>query len=243
MPLAETRRGWRSPLTRIATWSQLPGSSSCGSHGSQSASSGTPARPGSGPKTRFSTLAGRCRTTWRPSTCSLMRSVRGTPRPPVWVAPWLLGRELESRRTWLDGVLADLSEGTCSVLEHGYLVRVERAHGLPRARRQRVESAGGRAVVRDVRYERYDVTVELNGRLFHDGPADWDADLERELDAAVRGAVGLRLGWGQVFSRTCRTARAVATVLRDRGWQGHPRPCHEDCSMRGFPVAAPHHVR
>jgi hypothetical protein len=40
------------------------------------------------------------------------------------------------RRRWLMGVLDDISEGSCSVLESGYLNRVERAHALPRAGRQ-----------------------------------------------------------------------------------------------------------
>lgn len=41
------------------------------------------------------------------------------------------------RRRWLRAVLLDLADGTCSVLEHGYLVRVERPHGLPTATRQK----------------------------------------------------------------------------------------------------------
>ncbi|MGB6243892.1 hypothetical protein [Gordonia sp. (in: high G+C Gram-positive bacteria)] len=38
------------------------------------------------------------------------------------------------RRTFLRGVLADISNGTCSVLEHKYLTDVERPHGLPDTR-------------------------------------------------------------------------------------------------------------
>jgi hypothetical protein len=106
-----------------------------------------------------------------------------------------------------------------------------------------MEGAGGAIALRDVRYENYDVAVELNGRFFHDSRVDRDADLERELDAAVRGGVGLRLGWGQVFSRSCRTALAVAGVLRNHGWQGFPRPCHEACPVGGFPVPAPYLLR
>ncbi len=55
-------------------------------------------------------------------------------------------RERLPRRAWVAGVLCDVSEGTCSVLERGYLTRVERPHGLPRGRRQ-VAGAGwtGRA--------------------------------------------------------------------------------------------------
>ena len=38
-------------------------------------------------------------------------------------------RERIPRRAWLTDVLHDMAEGTCSVLEHGYLVRVERPTG------------------------------------------------------------------------------------------------------------------
>jgi hypothetical protein len=72
---------------------------------------------------------------------------------------------------------------------------------------------------------------ELDGRMFHDGPRDWDADLERELDAAVAGGCGLRLGWGQVFRRPCRTALAVGSILRSRGWSGRLTGCGEACPV------------
>lgn len=52
--------------------------------------------------------------------------------------PALAERERLPRRRWLAAVLADVAEGTCSVLELEYLRRVERADGLPRARRQQV---------------------------------------------------------------------------------------------------------
>jgi hypothetical protein len=143
----------------------------------------------------------------------------------------LAARPRQSRRTWIGAVLADLDEGTCSVLERGYLVHVERAHGLPRGSRQVVDSTAGGRYVRDVRYTRYGMTVELNGRMFHDGSADWDRDLERELTAAAAGGLGLRLGWGQVFSRACRTAEALGSILRSRGWPDHPRRCSPDCTV------------
>ncbi|WP_235734930.1 hypothetical protein [Nocardioides alcanivorans] len=36
----------------------------------------------------------------------------------------------------------------------------------------------------------------------HTGAEARDRDLERDLDAAVDGLAGVRLGWGQVFSRS-----------------------------------------
>ena len=59
-------------------------------------------------------------------------------------------RERSPRRRFLRGVLADVAEGACSVLEHAYLVRVERAHCLPRAQRQQRADATLGVIYRDV---------------------------------------------------------------------------------------------
>ena len=40
------------------------------------------------------------------------------------------------RRAWIGAIVDDLESGSHSVLEHGYLTKVERAHGLPPAERQ-----------------------------------------------------------------------------------------------------------
>jgi hypothetical protein len=132
-------------------------------------------------------------------------------------------RQRVARRAFLLGVLTDIAEGTCSVLEHGYLTRVERAHGLPRGRRQ----AGGRSVFRDVLYDDFGQVVELDGRMFHDSARQRDADLDRDLEAAVQGLGTVRLGWGQVFGRPCQTAERLAVLLRVRGWTGQLRGCRE----------------
>jgi hypothetical protein len=133
-------------------------------------------------------------------------------------------------RRWLEDVLRDIANGTCSVLEHGYLTKVERAHGLPPGRRQQVgEDTSGR-VYRDVHYAQYDQYVELDGALFHDSPRARDADMERDLDAATEGQHAVRLGWGQVYGRPCLTAAKVATLLRVRGWTGTIRPCGPECA-------------
>lgn len=99
-------------------------------------------------------------------------------------------RQRISRRRWLVDVLTDIRDGSCSVLEHGYLTRVERAHGLPRSRKQHHESpAGGRGLYRDVHYEGLGVEVELDGRAFHDEPDQKDDDLDRHLELAVQAGV------------------------------------------------------
>ncbi len=139
-----------------------------------------------------------------------------------------------ARRDWLNAILKDVAEGTCSVLEHGYLTRVERAHGLPRGRRQeRGTDEHGRARYRDIAYTvgrpRRTQYVELDGRLGHESTHDRDRDLERDLDAALDHADTVRLGYGQVFERACSTAGKVGMLLRHRGWEGVPTAC-PDCA-------------
>ncbi|MBA8802815.1 very-short-patch-repair endonuclease [Nocardioides ginsengisegetis] len=106
------------------------------------------------------------------------------------------------------------------MLEHDYLVRVERAHGLPRGRRQASHRHAGSLMFRDVQYDDLELVVELDGRLFHGSVRARDRDMDRDLFAAVDGSETLRLGWGQVFDRPCATARGVAAVMRRRGWTG-----------------------
>jgi very-short-patch-repair endonuclease len=132
-------------------------------------------------------------------------------------------------------VLDDVAEGACSVLEHGYLTRVERAHGLARPRRQVVSRSQAGLVYRDVEYAG-GLVVELDGLLFHDTTEQRDRDFDRDLVAAVDGRDTVRLSWGQVFDRPCRTAGLVAALLRARGWSGAARACGPKCG--GFRAPA-----
>ena len=88
-------------------------------------------------------------------------------------APRLLGALAERgkvrHRAWVSGILGDLTLGTCTVLKHGYLDRVERAHGLPVGRRQTPFVVGGRVGRRDVEYDA--LVVELDGPLSTTAPA------------------------------------------------------------------------
>ncbi len=142
------------------------------------------------------------------------------------------GRTRLPRRDWIESVLADVADGTCSVLEHGYLHRVERAHGLGHARRQVVDRLGAGSVYRDVIYP-CGLVVELDGRLFHDTTRQRDKDFDRDLDAAAEGASTVRLSYGQVVDRPCWTALRVARVLTLHGWRGRPGPCGPRCSVAG----------
>ncbi|QCX28651.1 type IV toxin-antitoxin system AbiEi family antitoxin domain-containing protein [Nocardioides jishulii] len=127
------------------------------------------------------------------------------------------------RKSQLRALLQDLTEGTDSVLEHGYLVRVERPHGLPRGRRQ--AHVGGLRSRHDVVHEATRTIIELDGRAYHSLASQRYADLERDAAAAAAGHLTIRLGWGQVFSSPCTTAERLARVLRQRGWAGSLRRC------------------
>jgi hypothetical protein len=105
----------------------------------------------------------------------------------------VLADAVQSRRT--------TAEGTCSVLEHAYLHRVERPHGLPRPQRQERGVTTTGIVYRDLEYGT--LIVELDGRLFHNTAGQRDKDFERDLDAAVEGRDTRRLSWGQVFAHPC----------------------------------------
>jgi hypothetical protein len=123
-------------------------------------------------------------------------------------------------------VLGDVASGACSVLERGYLELVERAHGLPVGVRQvpRLSSEG--QTWQDVLYDELGVAVELDGRAFHSSATARDRDLERDLDNAVeQQRTTIRLGYGQVFGRPCRTAGRLAKLFDRRGWPGEPSRC------------------
>lgn len=128
------------------------------------------------------------------------------------------------RRDLLEAVVADLRDGTCSVLEHAFLTDVERAHGLPAAQRQVRASSRG-TIYRDVLYEELGVVVELDGHTHHSSLTDRDRDLDRDLDAALDDLLTVRLGWGQVLPRACDTAAKLGRLLQRRGWDGAAVAC------------------
>ncbi len=124
--------------------------------------------------------------------------------------------------------LGDAEGGALSVLEYRYVHRVERAHGLPVARRQaRVRRGTGNRYL-DNLYEKYRVCVELDGTAAHPADEQW-RDKRRDNANAVNGIVTLRFGLLDVGDRRCETARAVATLLHTRGWPASPRPCGRGC--------------
>jgi hypothetical protein len=137
--------------------------------------------------------------------------------------------QLPGRRV-LRQILGDAAEGVHSFLEQAYLRRVERAHGLPRARRQVRDSTTGVVVYRDAEYVPYDVIVELDGQAGHTDVISRWRDMTRDNAAATSGKVTLRFGY-QLVSRPCDAAAQVAATLQYRGWPGSPRPCSPICSL------------
>jgi len=135
------------------------------------------------------------------------------------------------RRRLLTEVLGDVEQGAWSALERRYLRSVERAHGLPRGRRQLRVVQGKRTVLRDVAYPGQHTVVELDGRLGHVLWRDRWTDLDRDLHSVVEGSITLRVGWAQVL-QPCRVADAMSAILVVRGWDGRPVRCGERCELR-----------
>jgi hypothetical protein len=132
-------------------------------------------------------------------------------------------------------VLDDVATGTHSLLEHRYVTRVERPHGLPESTRQRRVQLAGRASYRDAEYRSEQTVVELDGRLGHEEALDYWDDLDRDINSAVEGALTLRLGWRHVDD-ACRCAASVGRVLNARGWVGTIRACRPGCTAVDRPV-------
>lgn len=162
---------------------------------------------------------------------ALAAAVRSRRTTADRLADALRARHRFPRRTWIARVLADVAAGTASVLEHGYLHRVERAHGLPVADRQQADRVAGGRIYRDAPYSAYGLDVELDGRLDHSALDQRDRDLERDLETATTGRRSDRLGWGQVYDRPCRTAAIIARLLVLGGWEGEPTPCSPTCPI------------
>lgn len=141
-----------------------------------------------------------------------------------------LGRRKKIRwRPLLESMLLDVEAGAQSPLELQHLRAVERAHRLPRGARQR-RVAGARVIWIDVDYDAYDTRVELDGRVGHTMDGAF-RDRHRDNHATVDGRATLRYGHAEIFGEPCGVAAQQAQVLRDRGWNGWPRPCGPDCAI------------
>jgi hypothetical protein len=145
---------------------------------------------------------------------------------------------LEGRRRLRHGkelrdALAGIGEGVQSALEHAYLTRVERRHGLPQGRRQVRHTTASGVVYRDILHDDLGIIVELDGHLWHsDAGVRW-RDMTRDLEAAVAGRLTVRLGWRHAYDEACQTAARMADLFTTRGWGGRPRRCSRYCTLSG----------
>lgn len=143
------------------------------------------------------------------------------------------GRRKKLRwRRELTAILDDVAGGVHALLEHRYLIRVERAHGLPRGSRQSAIRRGLRTEYKDVCYDDpYCVLVELDGPVGHSGDLDRLRDMARDNADALDGWVVLRFGFRDVERHPCQVAAQVVRALRQRGWRGRPHPCGPGCTI------------
>jgi very-short-patch-repair endonuclease len=135
------------------------------------------------------------------------------------------------RRKILLAALGDARIGVETILERGYLYRVERAHGLPKGKRQRQTRAGRTSRYEDVRYEKYGVIVELDGQAAHPEGERWK-DVRRDNFSAANGWITLRYSYADVMERPCEIAAEVARALRTRGYAGGAHRCGPCCQAR-----------
>jgi hypothetical protein len=140
-----------------------------------------------------------------------------------------------SRIRWrglLTEALAEVQDGAMSPLERRYVRDVERAHGLPAARRQvRRELAGGVRFL-DNYYAEFRLCVELDGRTSHPPEQKW-ADAGRDNDNLFRDDVAtMRFGLLDVTTHCCAQAARLAALFLRRGWDGDGlRPCGPRCPV------------
>jgi len=135
-------------------------------------------------------------------------------------------------RTDLLAALADAGDGAQSNLELRYVRHVERAHGLPAARRQAKIVTAGRTRYVDNLYEEAKLAVELDGRAAHPPEQRW-SDSHRDNEHASLGIMTVRYNWQDVNYRACAVAAQVGGLLRMRGAAVQLRQCGPSCTAVG----------
>jgi very-short-patch-repair endonuclease len=136
----------------------------------------------------------------------------------------LARRRRMRNRALVSVVIEAIADGAHSVLEWRYMRDVERAHGLPKGKRQAPRRRKGGREWLDVCYEDFGLIVELDGERFHEG-VQRRVDRARDNAATRRGEHTLRFGWVEVFSAPCETAAEVGEMLAALGWSGSLRKC------------------
>lgn len=151
---------------------------------------------------------------------------------PADVLRVMARRKRQRHRQLVKDVLGDVVGGIESPLEHKYLVRVERPHGLPTGRRQVKERLNGEPTRKDVRYDKYSTVVELDGRAGHEGSGR-HRDMRRDNASTVDKNSTLRYGHADM-EEPCRAALEVGTVLSHHGWTGPLLACRPGCDAAQF---------
>jgi predicted transcriptional regulator of viral defense system len=151
---------------------------------------------------------------------------------PAMLTAALAARKRMRRRTWLKEALADVADGVMSPIELRYVRDVERAHGLPQARRQARRELDSGVRYLDNFYEQFRLCVEIDGRLTHPPEQKW-RDADRDSDNLFHDDVQtIRLGLRHVTSGRCAQAAKLAALFLRRGWDGDGlRPCAPDCPV------------
>ena len=159
----------------------------------------------------------------------VLRAVNGRHTTAARLLSALARRSRMRWRRLVEELATEVEDGVRSALELRWARDVERRHGLPQAERNAADvDAAGRRRYRDVRYRRYRVVVELDGREAHPDAARF-RDRARDNAVVEAGEVPLRYGWREVAADPCGVAAQVVRVLRANGWTGRPRPCRPGC--------------
>jgi hypothetical protein len=175
----------------------------------------------------------------RPSTTEsavvglVLRACRRRLTTPQRLAEGLARRPKIRHRGLVSGLLTEATDGVQSALEHRYLRDVERAHGLPRGQRNRVEVLAGARRYRDVRYLPYLTCVELDGAAAHPAELHELDDLRDNALLVADGTRTVRYGWRSVTALACETAAQVRQLLVLGGWAGSPTRCGPGCRLPG----------
>ena len=160
----------------------------------------------------------------------LCRSVGRRLTTPARLRASLQDRPQARWRLDLLAALADVSDGAHSLLERRYVRDVERAHGLPPARRQARIVTGSRTRYADNLYEEARLAVELDGRAAHPPEQRW-ADSRRDNAHGAIGILTVRYNWADVTVRPCAVAAEIAGLLQARSTAVTLRRCGPDCQV------------
>lgn len=159
----------------------------------------------------------------------LCRAVGRRRTTPEFLRAALAARSRVRWRADLSVALGDIASGVHSPLERRYVNNVERAHGLPPARRQACVMVGGQRRYLDNLYDDALLAVELDGRAAHPAEQRW-ADSHRDNAIASLGILTLHYNWQDVGPRSCPVAAEVAHLLVIRGMPVTLRSCGPTCS-------------